>query len=280
MYQKIDLAKTVFIDIETVPEQTVFDLLDETWQYHWQDKWRKTRAMRYRHVFDEEIPEEPLLSPTEEAAQAYREAGLYAEFGKVCCVTVGLFKEYYKEPGGRHFQVTSFYGTDECQILDMLARGLKGKNEMIGGMNGRGGRFAWTIIGHNVKEFDVPYLCRRMLVHGMDMPDMLDVAGKKPWDIPHIVDTMELWKFGDYKSFTSLNLLAHRFDIPSPKDNMDGSGVFDAYRQGLHDDIGRYCGKDVQTVAQLLLRWRKEELLLDEEVEYVAKTLHVPTPTE
>lgn len=274
MFKKIDLEKTVFIDIETVPEFASYDAMDAAWQYHWTDKWRKVRAQRYRMVFDKEPPAAADTDLTAEAHGAYKEAGLYAEFGKICCVTVGVFKEYTTAGGGRHLQVNSFYGPDEEQILTMLCKGLSGKTERH--RNGRNDRYCWNLAGHNVREFDVPYLCRRMLVNGIDLPELLDCAGLKPWEVPHVVDTMELWKFGDYKAYTPLNLLAQRFGVPSPKGEMDGSGVYEAYLQGNFDSIGKYCGLDVLTVAQLVLRWRNEELLQEDEIEMKMHFLPVP----
>ena len=272
MYQKIDLSKTVFIDIETVPEHPSYAHLDAGWRMHWQDKWKKTRAQRYRFVFDRDLPDAADTDLTAEAEAAYREAGLYAEFGKICCITVGKFVDYYSGSGKRHFKVTSIYGTEEKLILENLCKGLHSMADTTGtGKFGDKVRFVWSICGHNVREFDVPYMCRRLLVHGMSLPDLLDCAGMRPWEVTQVIDTMELWKFGDNKNFTSLNLLAQRFGIPSPKDGMDGSGVYDAYLEGRHDEIGTYCGRDVSTLAQLLLRWRNEDLLLDEEIEYASK---------
>jgi hypothetical protein len=275
MHKRIDLAKTLFIDIETVPEAIAYTELDPTWQAFWDDKWKKTRTNRYKHVFEGDMPDVELADLPAEAAQAYKEAGLYAEFGKICCITVGLFKEYHTEPGQRHLQLTSFYGEDERLILDTVSKGIKGKSETSN--TGRASRFDWNILGHNVKEFDVPYLCRRLLVHGLEFPPMLDIAGLKPWDVTHIVDTMELWKFGDYKNYTPLSLLAHRFGIPSPKDAMDGSEVYEYYRTGRLAAIADYCAKDVKTLAQLMLRWRGEELLTDDEVEIVLRPQPIPT---
>jgi hypothetical protein len=266
MYKRIDLAKALFIDIETVPENRTFDDLDPEWQYHWEDKWKKTRFSRYKHVFEGEMPDPATADLKDEAAQAYKEAGLYAEFGKICCVTIGRFKEYHNDPGQRHFILTSFYGEDERTILETVCKGLNGLDEKIS--LGRNVQYAWNIIGHNVREFDIPYLCRRLLVHGLAFPPMLDIAGLKPWDVVHIVDTMELWKFGDFKNFTPLSLLAHRFGIPSPKDDMHGGEVYKYYSEGKLDDIARYCSKDVKTLAQLVLKWRGEDLLIDDELEY------------
>jgi DNA polymerase elongation subunit (family B) len=123
-----------------------------------------------------------------------------------------------------------------------------------------------VLCGHNAKEFDFPYISRRMIIHGIALPPQLDLFGKKPWEVPHI-DTMELWKFGDYKSFTPLNLLAYILGIPSPKDDIDGSQVGNVYWQEKNlERIVTYCQKDVVTVMQILLRLKNESLLQTEEV--------------
>jgi len=271
-FAHLDLSKALFIDIETVPEQRAFADLEPEWQKLWQEKWNKTRTQRYKHVFDDAI--EAHISQaqlTAEAATAYKEAGLYAEFGKICCISIGQFKEYKQRPGQRHFLLQSFYGQQEGVLLSTFSKGIKGKTEMT--TAGRGTRFAWSLVGHNIKEFDVPYLCRRLLVLGQELPPMLDIAGLKPWEVMHMVDTMELWKFGDFKNFTPLALLAKLFTIPSPKATMDGSQVGDYYLQGDLPAIAHYCAQDVLTLAQLVLRWRGEDILQEDEVETVLKSL-------
>ena len=123
--------------------------------------------------------------------------------------------------------------------------------------------------GHNIKEFDVPYVCRRMLVNGIKLPNILNIFGKKPWEVLNI-DTMDLWKFGDYKSYTSLKLLAALFGIATPKDDIDGSDVGKVF--WIDNDLERivtYCQKDVLTVAQLLLKFKGLPLLDDDQVTIV-----------
>ena len=125
------------------------------------------------------------------------------------------------------------------------------------------------LCAHNGKEFDFPYIARRMLIHGIELPYKLDLFGKKPWEVPHL-DTMELWKFGDYKHYTSLKLMANVLGIPSPKEDMDGSMVRDVfYEKGDLDRIVTYCELDVVTTAQVFLRLRGDELLTDNEIKKV-----------
>ena len=179
----------------------------------------------------------------------YKKAGVYAEFAKVICISVGFFNE-------KEFRIKSFYHEDEKQLL----------KDFAGLLNKHFNRKEHLLCAHNGKEFDFPFLCRRMLINGVKLPKTLNLAGKKPWEVQHI-DTMELWKFGDYKNFTSLNLLAHIFNIPTPKDDIDGSDVARVYWEEKNiQRIVTYCQKDVLTVARLLLRFMGEPLIEEKQV--------------
>jgi hypothetical protein len=223
MLDNIKPEDILFLDIETVPVASSFDDLDIAMQPLWAKK-----SVSFR-------------TETQSAGEVYQRAGIYAEFGKIICISVGLLKE--KNPFG--FRVKSFYGEDEKLILrdfsDMLNKYSKNKEVLL--------------CAHNGKEFDYPYIARRMIINGLVIPEILDNAGKKPWEVK-LLDTMELWKFGDYKSYTSLELLSMILGIPSPKDDIDGSRVAEVYWKE-HDlkRIVRYCEKDVLTVAQILLRF-------------------------
>jgi uncharacterized protein YprB with RNaseH-like and TPR domain len=154
--------------------------------------------------------------------------------------------------------VKSFYGDNEKEILtgfhSLLNKTLK-ENYML--------------CAHNGKEFDFPFLGRRTLINGLKLPSQLDIAGKKPWEILHL-DTMELWKFGDYKHYTSLELLAHVFNIPSPKQDLDGSMVAKTYYEDKDlERIKEYCQNDVLTIAQLLLRYKGEKIIEDKDIEII-----------
>ena len=127
-----------------------------------------------------------------------------------------------------------------------------------------------SICGHNIKEFDIPYICRRLLVNGMPLPDILNIPGRKPWETNFLLDTMTLWKFGDYKHFTSLKLLTNIFDIPSPKDDIDGSDVNKVYWEDQDlDRIAKYCEKDVLAVIQLLFRFKGLPILEAHQIQFV-----------
>lgn len=182
----------------------------------------------------------------------YQRAGIWAEFGKIVCISVGYFSFKHQQ---RSFRVTSFLG-EETEILTAFTKLL---NEHFS-------RPQHLLCAHNGKEFDFPYIARRMIINGLTLPEKLNLFGKKPWEVSHL-DTLELWKFGDYKNYTSLKLLAHVLGIPSPKDDIDGSQVAEVfYKQNDIDRIATYCEKDTVTVAQILLRLRNEPLLGDDEV--------------
>lgn len=238
MLDKYNPTRILFLDIETVPRNPSFEELPEVEQALWEKK--------SAHFRGEE----------ETAADAYNRAGIYAEFGKIICISVGLM---IKQPDRYGFRVKSFYGDDEKALLSEFSQMLEkfaGKEQAY-------------LCAHNGKEFDFPYIIRRMLINRLPVPALLDVAGKKPWEVPFL-DTMEVWKFGSYKHFTSLNLLSHLFDIPTPKDDIDGSMVGTVYYEEKDlSRIVRYCEKDTLAVAQLFLRYRGQDLIDQHDIEYV-----------
>lgn len=237
MIEKINLENILFLDIETVPEIESFSELDDIKKELFETKTQYLRK-------DETSPED-----------FYERAGIWAEFGKIICISVGYFT-FKKDI--RHFRVTSFIG-DEIKILKDFSNLLN--NHFNNPQN--------ILCGHNAKEFDFPFIARRMLIHGIQLPNKLNLFGKKPWEIPHL-DTLEMWKFGDYKHFTSLKLLTNVLGIPSPKDDIDGSQVAKVYYEENNiDRIVTYCEKDVIAVAQIILKMRREELLIEEEIIHV-----------
>ena len=237
MLEKIHLNNILFLDIETVPQEEKFERLDAEMQTLWD---QKTQYQRREEFTPEEF---------------YERAGIWAEFGKIICISVGYFTN---KNDIRHFRVTSFFG-DEEQILKDFSSLLS--NHYNGAQH--------LLCGHNSKEFDIPFIARRMVINGIKIPQKLNLFGKKPWEIPHL-DTLELWKFGDYKHFTSLKLLTKILGIPTPKDDIDGSQVAQVYY--VEKDIDRiitYCEKDVIAVAQVFLKFRREDLLVDDEIVHV-----------
>ncbi|HZI00259.1 MAG TPA: ribonuclease H-like domain-containing protein, partial [Flavisolibacter sp.] len=185
--------------------------------------------------------------------EIYDRAAIYAEFGKIVCISCGCIQG---QGENRKLVLKSFYGDDEHQLLTQFA-------DMMQKWSGDADKF---LCAHNGKEFDYPYICRRMIINSIAIPEALKIAGRKPWEVRHL-DTLELWKFGDYKSFTSLKLLAKALDIPSPKDDIDGSMVNGVY-WGEKDveRIAVYCQKDVVTLAQVLLRFHCEPLIKQENI--------------
>ncbi|MCC6818053.1 MAG: 3'-5' exonuclease [Bacteroidia bacterium] len=235
MLEKINLQDLLVIDIETVSQKPNFNYLDEEWQELWM---RKTGALN---------------KPEIDAAAMYERASIYSEFGKIIVIGLGIFSGHGDD---LQLRVKAISGDDEAQILKDFA-------ELL---DSHFNKDDHRMVAHNGKEFDFPYICRRMLINGIKIPKILDLSGKKPWDVQHI-DTMELWKFGDYKNFTSLNVLAKCFNIPSPKDDIDGSLVGHTYWQ-LNDleRISAYCKKDIVTTAQILLKFKLMEPLTNDKI--------------
>lgn len=240
MLDHVNLENALVFDIETVPGTNDWNSLSTDIQHLWA---RKAQQLR--------IPEEE-MTPSESFADR---AGIYAEFGKVVCISAGLFKR--TPEGNWQLRVRSFYGDDEKSLLTEFADTLSKLNK------------SYFLVGHNINEFDIPYVCRRMIIQGINLPDMIDIAGKKPWEVHHI-DTMQYWKFGDYKSYTSLKLLAAILGIPTPKDDIEGKDVARVYweEQNL-ERIVTYCQKDVVTTARLLQRYKGLPTLADDDVEII-----------
>jgi len=222
------------LDIETVPQCALYDSLDNHTKLLWE---AKTKYQRKENFTPKEF---------------YDRAGIWAEFGKIVCISVGYFKQK-KEI--RNFRVTSFYGEEATILKDfktLLEAHFNKSNHLL--------------CAHNGKEFDFPYIARRMVILGMDLPEKLNLFGKKPWEVPHL-DTLELWKFGDYKTFTSLELMAHVLGIPSPKNDISGDKVRDVfYKEKNISRIVDYCEKDTVTVAQIILKLRNQDLLSASEI--------------
>jgi len=226
MLDKIKEENILFIDIETVSQTQDFAGLNERSK----DLWAKKISW---HMEKE----------GKTAEELYEKAGIWAEFGKIVCISAGFITT---EDGDRHFRVKSFCGNNEKMLLEAFSSMLyKHFN-----------KDKYMLCAHNGKEFDFPYICRRLLINGLPIPRILDCSGKKPWETNNL-DTMELWRFGDYKNYTSLELLADIFNIPSPKEDMNGSMVSRVYWEDNNiDRISEYCINDVVTICQLFLRYK------------------------
>ena len=242
-----DLYNILFLDIETVPGSPDFEDLNEEMQELWGIKSRSI----LRRSSEEEVE-------YDEMAETYRtRAGIYSEFGKIICVSVGFLTRQSDSPEPL-LRLKSYYNHVETALLDDFC-------DLLNRHFNNPDKFA--LCGHNIKEFDIPYICRRMMLNQLPFPRMLDIAGKKPWETKHLLDTMELWKFGDNKNFTSLRLLAAVFDFPSPKDDMAGADVAGVYWEDRDlERIATYCEKDVLATAQLFLRMKRLPILRPDQV--------------
>ena len=241
MFEKYNPESILFLDIETVPQHSSHEFLKAPFDALWE---KKAGQLIKLDKFSNEEASDP--------AVVYERAGIYAEFGKIICISTGVLRN-------NSLWMKSFSGDEEIELLrefiDMLSKA-------------RDRKFT-HLCAHNGKEFDYPYMIRRMLINGLAVPEILDLSEKKPWEIPHL-DTMELWKFGDYKNYTSLELLAAVFGIPTPKDDIKGSDVGRVYWQEKNlERIVTYCQKDVITIVNLFLRFRGMPMVTDEMVQVV-----------
>ncbi len=243
-----DLSKILFLDIETVSGKATFDDLNDTFKELW-----KLKSRSVLKKYDEEVTEE-------EAREAYLDrAGIFAEFGKIICISVGV--TYDTKEGERHVRLKSFASDDEAALI-------KAFFELVSSRFNNPNRHFFC--GHNIKEFDMPYICRRAIINHIPLPPTLNLSGKKPWETAHLLDTMEMWKFGDRKNYTSLKLLAAALGFPSPKDDIDGSEVGRVYwEENDLPRIARYCEKDVLATVQLYLRYHLMPILADNQVAFV-----------
>lgn len=232
MLYNLNLHQVLFLDIETVPAVENYGLLSDKMKKLWDKK------ANYLIGDSEKTP-----------AEIYERAGIYAEFGKIIVISVGAFNR-------NEFRIKSFYGNEEKILLLDFAQMLNRYYNQADSI----------LCAHNGKEFDFPYIARRMLINGIELPEILQIAGRKPWEVKHL-DTLELWKFGDYKNYTSLDLLTAIFDIPTPKDDIDGSMVAKVYYE--ENDLERikiYCQKDVLAIAQLMRRYMNQPLIFEDQV--------------
>ncbi|WP_340110790.1 3'-5' exonuclease [Maribellus mangrovi] len=240
MLHNLNIEEILFLDIETVPLAPEYTELTEKWQKLW------ARKMQFQ------------IDNGEPAEELYDRAGIYAEFGRIICISAGYVTQKDGEPW---FRVKSFYDKDEKELIQNFFNAL--------------GQFAKAgkrrLCAHNGQEFDFPYISRRALVNNLNLPKVLDIAGAKPWEVKDVlIDTLQLWKFGDYKHYTSLSLLCELFNIPTPKDDIDGSQVAKVYWEDKDiDRIIMYCEKDTLAVANLLLKYKGDKIIPFENLESV-----------
>jgi len=238
---QIEIDKLFVIDIETVSEKEHFHLLEDEWKELWVEKAGKN------------------LPPNVTAEEYYpMRAAILAEFAKVACISFGYFK---KENNSWQFRIKSLCSENEKELLNQFVTTLQQLHV----------NHNWVFTGHNIKEFDIPFLCRRMVINHIPIPSYIDFQNMKPWETP-VLDTLHLWRFGDYKHYTSLKLLAAVLGVPSPKDDIDGSQVGNVYwKEKDLNRISVYCEKDVATVANVILRFKGLPLLKDEQIVFVGR---------
>lgn len=233
MSQQTPLDKILFLDIETVPQTYQYEQLDEKTKelFNAKNRFLQTEVKSFEMLYNEK-------------------GGILSEFGKIICISIGMI---HTTTLGKSMRLKSFAHDDEETLLTQFKKLLEDHYHTD----------KHLLCGHNAKEFDFPYICRRMLINGIKLPSVLDIGGKKPWEIKHI-DTMEMWKFGDYKAYTSLSLLCHVFKIPTPKDDITGADVARVYyEENDLDRIRIYCEKDVIALIQLYLKMNGEALIAD-----------------
>jgi len=241
----MELSKILFLDIETVPQCEYFGELSDEMQHCWTEKFVQLQKR---------MPDKYADLSVEQAFE--KTAGIFSEFGKIICIAVGFI---HNKNGIKSMRITSFANDDEKQLLadfrNLLVKTCKSSDD--------------TLCGHNIKEFDIPYLCRRMIINEIALPRILNIAGKKPWEV-QFFDTLELWKFGDVKNYTSLKLLAAILGIPTPKDDIDGSQVREVYYKERNiERIAAYCRKDVIATTQIFLRLNGFETIDSDSIEIV-----------
>ncbi len=235
MFSPEEISRVLFLDIETARSHYSLKDMGTGMQEMWRHKANNLKG-------------EVGNSPEE---RYINRAAIYAEFGKVVCISFGLV---YWQEGKAHLKVKSFYGEDESKILQDFKELL---NDKLDG---------WKLCAHNGKEFDFPFLGRRYLINQLEPPRVLQVQGKKPWEVPYL-DTMDLWRFGDYKNYTRLELLCHVFEVPSPKEEVDGSQVGELFwEQKEWEKIARYCERDVIATVQVFLRFCVLPLIEEEAI--------------
>jgi len=243
MLDTIKTEQVLFLDIETVPAVAEYSMLTDGIKKQWDKK------ASYLAKEKEDTPE-----------TLYKRAGIYAEFGRIVCISAGMI--FHKE-NKRWFRIKSFYDDDEPALLQNFC-------QMLNKFLSRGQGF---LCAHNGKEFDFPYIARRLLINHLALPPVFNTAGRKPWEVPYL-DTLELWKFGDHKHYTSLDLLAQIFGLPDPKSDIDGSMVGEVYWKSHElSRIIEYCQRDVATVARLFMCFKGEEPISDEHIE-MAETIN------
>jgi len=231
MYTQDELTGMLFFDLETASEHKNLEELREA-KPKMADLWAK-RSDYLRSRWPEDNADKT-------DAELYDDkAALVPEFNRIVCVSFGRLTWEGLAPS---MVIKSYYGSDEISILD--------------GIENVASKFTkYKMTGHNIKRFDIPVMCKRLLINGYKLPPYLQVHNKKPWEMP-FVDTSDAWSFGAWQEgFASLELIMTSLGLDSPKDDIRGeevSGVF--WENQEYTRIAKYCEKDVYSLAQALLK--------------------------
>jgi len=249
VYPSTQLRRILFLDIETASSEASFEELTDSIKEHWKKKAR-------RHVNSEEYP----YFDDDLEAIYQDKAAIHAEFARVVCISVGFIIQHEDQLALR---IKTFVHEDEAILLQTFAE-LLDKHYYD--------KHNQFLCGHNIKEFDVPFICRRMMIHGIKLPNLLNIAGHKPWQTHHLLDTMEMWKYGDYKHYTSLDLLCEVLGVPTSKTDMNGAQVSRAFWDGRINEISQYCEEDVLATVRVYQRCVGLVQIAAEDVQIITST--------
>lgn len=241
-FPKQNLKRILFVDIETATCASNYGELDDDLKLFW-----RLRQERYNHK-DAYLSEEELWQTFND------KAAIYAEYARVVCISMGVLTS---DDEGAEFRVKNLFATEEYDLLTQFADILNAHYY---------DPFSAFICGHNIREFDIPFLCRRFIINGIPLPSFINITGQKPWQVHHLLDTLDLWKFGDYKHYSSLDLLCKVLSVDSPKGEMSGKDVSGRYWEGHLDEIVKYCEKDVIATARIYLRCIGHQLFTDDQI--------------
>lgn len=231
----------LFIDIETASGVNTYTTLTENMQKLWL---RKARSLM-----------NPLQKPLEDLY--FERAALFPEFGRIISIGMGFL--FYNKNKELSLKVKTISNKNEKDLLlefNQFIESTYPSKEL-------------SLVAHNGKEFDFPYLCKRMLVHQLVIPKALQLQGKKPWEVVH-QDTIEWWRFGDKKGYVSLELLAEIMGIGNVKTDLSGDKVnYTFYIEKDLEKIKKYCAEDVITLAQLFLRFNFIDYIQEKNIQRI-----------
>jgi DNA polymerase elongation subunit (family B) len=265
------INKVLWFDIEAVPEKASFFELtpkkQELFKSRFKKDWEAMGADPQRHFIKEMITAASTVTPVEAVetlvdnkmieALYNNKAPLHPEFGKIVCISIGYIdgeipeKIEDKPEVELKLKLKSFYGHDEVKLLQDFLNATK--SAITNAVNP-----TYHLCGHNIMNYDVPFIAKRFIINGLKLPAMFDLDGKKEWNLPYFIDTRNVWKFNVYDSNCSLDLLCNLFDVESSKEGgISGKDVRDVfYIENDVQKIAMYCEEDVRALAQVYLKMK------------------------